>query len=331
MPPKRKNSSSSTDATTTTSTSKSVKTTKSSTPASTTMPTTTSNSTKNPSTSTLKSSFLKILSNSGSTGSTQDEIQSQNSYLTPSLITQFVNSLTGNTIELFIRKKDGKSEPCFVLKKQSQSGGLSKEEEFVYQMISKSGNLGIWTKDIKLSSGLPSQTLTKIYKTLTSKGLIKPFKSVASKTKTLYMLEGIEPAKELTGGPWYTEQEFDFEFISELRSFVLMLIRSTPKIDLQTITKIVEESKISKIKLAESDVKQLVRTLELDKKIVGEDVEGYEIVKNGFLEMEERTGRESGMFSFMFWECLERDWHWRVVRFGEGGGIGAHEPHHQSN
>lgn len=96
------------------------------------------------------------------------------------------------------------------------------------------------------------------------------------------MLEGIEPAKELTGGPWYTEQEFDFEFISELRSFVLMLIRSTPKIDLQTITKIVEESKISKIKLAESDVKQLVRTLELDKKIVGEDVEGYEIVKNGF-------------------------------------------------
>lgn len=198
-------------------------------------------------------------------------------------------------------------------------------------MISKSGNLGIWTKDIKLSSGLPSQTLTKIYKTLTSKGLIKPFKSVASKTKTLYMLEGIEPAKELTGGPWYTEQEFDFEFISELRSFVLMLIRSTPKIDLQTITKIVEESKISKIKLAESDVKQLVRTLELDKKIVGEDVEGYEIVKNGFLEVEERTGRESGMFSFMFWECLERDWHWRVVRFGEGGGIGAHEPHHQSN
>lgn len=145
------------------------------------------------------------------------------------------------------------------------------------------------------------------------------------------MLEGIEPAKELTGGPWYTEQEFDFEFISELRSFVLMLIRSTPKIDLQTITKIVEESKISKIKLAESDVKQLVRTLELDKKIVGEDVEGYEIVKNGFLEVEERTGRESGMFSFMFWECLERDWHWRVVRFGEGGGIGAHEPHHQSN
>ena len=74
-------------------------------------------------------------------------------------------------------------------------------------MIAKSSNLGIWTKDIKLSSGLPSQTLTKIYKTLTSKGLIKPFKSVASKTKTLYMLEGIEPAKELTGGPWYTEQE----------------------------------------------------------------------------------------------------------------------------
>ncbi|GMH99409.1 hypothetical protein TrVE_jg5809 [Triparma verrucosa] len=329
MPPKRKNSSTSAEVTSTSTSSKSTKTTKSSTP-STSISTTSSSTSKNPSLASLKTSFLKILAAAGSNGATQDEIEAQNSLLTPQIITQLANSLSGNTIELFIRKKDGKSEPCFVLKK-SQSGGLTKEEEFVYQMIAKSSNLGIWTKDIKLSSGLPSQTLTKIYKTLTSKGLIKPFKSVASKTKTLYMLEGIEPAKELTGGPWYTEQEFDFEFISELRTFVLMLIKSNPSVTLSVITSIVEESKISKIKLSQSDVSQLVRTLQLDNKITVRG-DGYEVVKNGFVDVDERTGKESGMFSFNFWECLEKDWHWRVVKFGETGGeIGAHEPHHQSN
>ena len=29
----------------------------------------------------------------------------------------------------------------------------------------------------------------------------------------MYMLFDLEPAKELTGGPWYTEQELDSGFI----------------------------------------------------------------------------------------------------------------------
>ena len=27
------------------------------------------------------------------------------------------------------------------------------------------------------------------------------------------MLFDVEPAKEITGGPWYTDQEFDHEFV----------------------------------------------------------------------------------------------------------------------
>ena len=39
------------------------------------------------------------------------------------------------------------------------------------------------------------------------------------------MLYDLTPAKEITGGPWYSDFEFDHEFIAELRNFILMCIK----------------------------------------------------------------------------------------------------------
>lgn len=39
------------------------------------------------------------------------------------------------------------------------------------------------------------------------------------------MLEGIEPSISLTGGPWYTDNELDTEFIDTLMKACLKLIR----------------------------------------------------------------------------------------------------------
>jgi DNA-directed RNA polymerase III subunit RPC6 len=39
------------------------------------------------------------------------------------------------------------------------------------------------------------------------------------------MLYDLTPAKEITGGPWYSEYEFDHEFIAELRNFIMMCVR----------------------------------------------------------------------------------------------------------
>ena len=35
------------------------------------------------------------------------------------------------------------------------------------------------------------------------------------------MVYDVKPAKELTGGPWYTDQEFDHDFVYKLTQFVL--------------------------------------------------------------------------------------------------------------
>ena len=56
--------------------------------------------------------------------------------------------------------------------------------------------------------------------------LVKAVRSVTSKSKKLYMLFDVSPAKEITGGPWYTEQEFDSQFVDELCHFIVNFVRT---------------------------------------------------------------------------------------------------------
>ena len=60
-------------------------------------------------------------------------------------------------------------------------------------------NRGVWTRDIKLSTNIPQHTLTKTLKILEQRNLIKSVRSVVSKSKKLYMLYDVVPAKEITG------------------------------------------------------------------------------------------------------------------------------------
>jgi len=75
-----------------------------------------------------------------------------------------------------------------------------------------------------MKSNLSQIQMQKVLKTLEMRKLIKAVKSVASKNRKVYMLYELEPSKELTGGAWYTEQEFDAEFIEVLRDHCLKFI-----------------------------------------------------------------------------------------------------------
>lgn len=44
-------------------------------------------------------------------------------------------------------------------------------------------------------------------------------------TRKIYMLYHLEPSVEMTGGPWYTDNELDSEFIKLLCSACLRFIR----------------------------------------------------------------------------------------------------------
>ena len=104
---------------------------------------------------------------------------------------------------------------------------------------------GIWKQDIRFSANVPQQSLDKILKMLEQRQLIKNVRSIGSKTKKLYILYDITPAKEITGGPWYTDQEFDHEFVDALCTFILQIINQHKVTDIHTICSLVKKSGIS--------------------------------------------------------------------------------------
>ncbi len=83
---------------------------------------------------------------------------------------------------------------------------------------------GIWTKHLKAKTSLHQTVIDRCLKTLTQKRLIKRVQSVQHITRKIYMLEGVEPSISLTGGPWYTDNELDTEFIHNLTEACYKLI-----------------------------------------------------------------------------------------------------------
>jgi len=102
---------------------------------------------------------------------------------------------------------------------------------------------------------------------LENRRLIKPVKSVNAKAKKLYMLYNLTPAKELTGGPWYTELEFDHEFISELRTFLMHCVRRLNGgrgVTLSELKEKMVQANVSRVQLSLEEVQQLMQTLAYD-------------------------------------------------------------------
>ena len=145
--------------------------------------------------------------------------------------------------------------------------GLSTEDMLVYQIIQHAGNAGMWTKELKQRSNLPVPQITKIFKTLEARKLIKSVKHVAQQNRKVYMLYDLEPSREITGGAWYTEQEYDAEFISVLREQCVKFICSKDRVTLEEVSDFVRSSKLSHVELRSDDVLQIVNTLVYDGRI----------------------------------------------------------------
>lgn len=109
---------------------------------------------------------------------------------------------------------------------------------------------GIWTKTLTSSTQLPRTTITKVLKILEGKKTVKTVKSVKVRpplrgsqclscwsadildrysasqnpTRKIYMLANLVPSVELTGGPWFTDNELDTEFVDALKRLCKKII-----------------------------------------------------------------------------------------------------------
>lgn len=95
----------------------------------------------------------------------------------------------------------------------------------VYSLIDDAGGDGIWSQTLQKRLNMHDSVMKNALKQLQAKGLIAPFKNVEHPNKKMYIKASIRPSDRATGGPWYTDQNFDDAFIEELQRVVYDFIK----------------------------------------------------------------------------------------------------------
>uniref|UniRef100_A0A7N8XEE4 DNA-directed RNA polymerase III subunit RPC6 n=1 Tax=Mastacembelus armatus TaxID=205130 RepID=A0A7N8XEE4_9TELE len=168
----------------------------------------------------------------------------------------------------------------------SKMKGSDNQEKLVYQIIEDAGNKGNKpsVRDIRFKSNLPLTEINKILKNLESKKLIKAVKSVAASKKKVYMLYNLQPDRSVTGGAWYSDQDFESEFVEVLNQQCFKFLQSKAEVARDSkqspmvqrnssfatsheVWKYICELGISKVDLSMDDIETILNTLIYDGKV----------------------------------------------------------------
>lgn len=157
------------------------------------------------------------------------------------------------------------------------------DEKIIYSIIENAGNKGIWIRELRYASRLPQTLVNKILKNLESKKRIKSVKSVAASKKKVYMLYDIEPDRSVTGGTWYSDQEFESEFVDVLNQQCYrylqqaklaadkladpMMQRNASFKSSKDICNYINGLKVSKVQLSLQDIESILDSLVYDDKV----------------------------------------------------------------
>uniref|UniRef100_A0A7S0UN05 DNA-directed RNA polymerase III subunit RPC6 n=1 Tax=Polytomella parva TaxID=51329 RepID=A0A7S0UN05_9CHLO len=177
-------------------------------------------------------------------------------------IASAVNRLSNQHLKLF--KQGNVLFYKLITSEDAKLKNLVPEELLVYQEIQKGGSRGVWTKDLRRKTNLTQPIVTKILKTLESRRLIKDVKNVNNPSRKLYMLYELEPSNEVTGGAWYTENQFDAEFIDVLREACYRYIVMEKDVTVNRVADFIRSRGFSKVDLRVEDIKTILYTLVCD-------------------------------------------------------------------
>lgn len=144
---------------------------------------------------------------------------------------------------------------------------LGGEEIKVYQLIMEAKNQGIQSNDIKESLDIKPPQLTKILTKLEKRNLIKSRKSINVKNKKIWFHANAEPSEEITGGIWYTNNEFNKELINALYSATLDYIQAQGTANKNQLIVALKSLNIVNKDLTEANVQTIINLLIFDDKI----------------------------------------------------------------
>ncbi|CAF0734170.1 unnamed protein product [Adineta ricciae] len=223
----------------------------------------------------------KILENSFRSVTMQQRVSALNRLLSLNKIDLLKSATESGTFLYRIRDTTSASGSSISV------GGTTTDqmERVVYQLVKESGTLGIWMRDIRTKTKLSQTILNKTLKSLESKKLIKAVKSVHASKKKVYMLYEMTPDPSITGGTWYSDHEFEAEFVRVLNEQCARLLderleesikkfpndpflrRTSAFMSSNELVALINEMGIATVSLTVQDIESILNTLIYDGKI----------------------------------------------------------------
>jgi len=113
---------------------------------------------------------------------------------------------------------------------------------------------------------------------------------VQSKNKKVYMRYDVDPSREITGGAWYTNAEFDSEFIQQLNDTCYIIICKKGFMTVEEVATELRKTNITRVELNLDDIQMILDTLIYDGKVEEIQLKGrraykpskLSIPKNGY-------------------------------------------------
>ncbi|KAK2750782.1 34-kDa subunit of RNA polymerase III (C) [Onygenales sp. PD_40] len=97
---------------------------------------------------------------------------------------------------------------------------LNSEERLIYSVVESTGRSGVWTRTIKTRTNLHQTIVNRCLKSLETKNYIKSVRNVKYPQRKMYMLSGLQPSEDVTGGAWFTDGVLDADFIRGLGGWI---------------------------------------------------------------------------------------------------------------
>ena len=101
---------------------------------------------------------------------------------------------------------------------------LDPDAALVYSHIESAGREGVWSNQLNRRTNFHKVVMDKCIKVLEHKRLIKTVPNFRHPNRRTYMLWGLQPAEDVTGGPFYNEGELDEEFVRQMSLYIERLI-----------------------------------------------------------------------------------------------------------
>lgn len=90
----------------------------------------------------------------------------------------------------------------------------------MYNVIHSTQRSGIWIRAIQNRTNLHKSILDRCLKSLEGKNYIKSVVHVKYLSRKMYMLAGLAPSEDVTGGAWFTDGVLDASFINSVAGYI---------------------------------------------------------------------------------------------------------------